>query len=213
MKTWTEDNPKKGLLARKRAAILAAARRQFLSHGYDGTSMEAVAADAGVSIMTLYRHAESKDDLFAAAISIACHTDGEPLPDLSKLQLADLLVNTAIAFQEKLSHPETIALFRAVIAEHERFPALAETAYRAAVGHLADFVETILAGAPEAKDATAARRAKIAAGFVDALFGADTLRVLLGLSGTTAKERKVRAEAATREVLTQLGVMGLQQAG
>ena len=31
MKTWTDDNPKAGLLMRKREAILVAARRQFLA--------------------------------------------------------------------------------------------------------------------------------------------------------------------------------------
>ena len=51
-------------MKRKREAILAAARRQFLAHGYGGTSMEAIADAAGVSIMTLYRHAETKDELF-----------------------------------------------------------------------------------------------------------------------------------------------------
>ena len=77
MRSWPADHPKAKLLGQKRADILAAARRQFLAHGYGGTSMEAITADAGVSIMTLYRHAERKDELFEAVISIACDPEEE----------------------------------------------------------------------------------------------------------------------------------------
>ncbi|WP_316861816.1 TetR/AcrR family transcriptional regulator [uncultured Cohaesibacter sp.] len=53
----------------KREAIYAAAERLFLSHGYEGTTMDAVAEEAGVTKQTVYRYCPSKADLFAGLIS------------------------------------------------------------------------------------------------------------------------------------------------
>ena len=60
------------MMERKRARILSAAREAFLRLGYEGPRMEAIAGAAGVSIVTLYRHTHSKDDLFAALVASAC---------------------------------------------------------------------------------------------------------------------------------------------
>ena len=53
------------LTDRKRAAILEAASAEFRQAGYDATSMDRVAASAGVSKRTVYNHFPSKDVLFA----------------------------------------------------------------------------------------------------------------------------------------------------
>lgn len=63
-------------MACKCAQILDAAREAFLRSGYEGTSMERIAAADG-SIMTLNRHAASKDDLFAAVAASACDPNDE----------------------------------------------------------------------------------------------------------------------------------------
>jgi AcrR family transcriptional regulator len=47
-----------------RAALVAAARRRFGEHGYAATSVEQVAADAGVTIGALYHHFATKTALF-----------------------------------------------------------------------------------------------------------------------------------------------------
>lgn len=52
----------------KRAAILEAAKRLFIAHGYEGASMDQIAADARVSKLTVYSHFGDKDSLFTAAI-------------------------------------------------------------------------------------------------------------------------------------------------
>jgi AcrR family transcriptional regulator len=56
--------------ARTRAAIVDAATTAFQFHGYSGTTMEAVAALAGVSPRTLYRHYGSKSALLVATIAV-----------------------------------------------------------------------------------------------------------------------------------------------
>lgn len=53
------------LTDRKRAAILEAAATEFRQAGYEATSMDRVAASAGVSKRTVYNHFPSKEVLFA----------------------------------------------------------------------------------------------------------------------------------------------------
>ncbi len=190
-------------MKRKREAILAAARRQFLAHGYGGTSMEAIADAAGVSIMTLYRHATTKDELFEAVISIACDPE-EELTDLSAMSLRDILIGSAAAFQEKLLGAETMALLRAVISEQDRFPDLAAVAYRAVIGHLEEMIAGLLAKVAEGKRVSAPERKRLAAAFSDRLFGADVFRILMGLGKRSAADQKQRAEQAAEELLAAL---------
>ncbi|MFJ3207814.1 TetR/AcrR family transcriptional regulator [Streptomyces flaveolus] len=52
---------------RNRAALLEAAQRHFLKHGV-GTSLEAVAKEAGVGPATLYRHFPTREALLAAVL-------------------------------------------------------------------------------------------------------------------------------------------------
>ena len=56
----------------KRAAILEAAKRMFVSHGFEGVSMDQIAAEAGVSKLTVYSHFGDKEALFSEAISAKC---------------------------------------------------------------------------------------------------------------------------------------------
>ena len=56
----------------KRAAILDAAKRMFVENGFDGVSMDQIAAEAGVSKLTVYSHFGDKDSLFAEAVRAHC---------------------------------------------------------------------------------------------------------------------------------------------
>lgn len=56
------------LTDRKRLAILAAAADQFRAHGFEASSMDKIAALAGVSKRTVYNHFPSKDELFAETL-------------------------------------------------------------------------------------------------------------------------------------------------
>lgn len=54
--------------AERREAILEAAARAFARSGYAGTSMEDLAAAAGVTKLILYRHFDSKEELYRAVL-------------------------------------------------------------------------------------------------------------------------------------------------
>lgn len=51
-------------------AILAAARAQFAAHGYDGATIRAIAAAAGVDPALVHHFYGSKESLFAAAMQL-----------------------------------------------------------------------------------------------------------------------------------------------
>ena len=67
-------------------AVIDAAAKVFVSHGFRRAQMQDVAESLGVAKGTLYGYAASKDALFAAAVR---YSDGlEPLPAINKLPLA-----------------------------------------------------------------------------------------------------------------------------
>jgi AcrR family transcriptional regulator len=68
-----------------RAALVAAARRLFAAHGYDGTGTEQIVAEARVTRGALYHHFRDKADLFRAAMAEAA---GEVALQLTDEQLA-----------------------------------------------------------------------------------------------------------------------------
>jgi TetR/AcrR family transcriptional regulator of autoinduction and epiphytic fitness len=57
------------LTDRKRDAIIQAAIVEFRAHGFDITSMDRIAASAGVSKRTVYNHFPSKEELFAEILN------------------------------------------------------------------------------------------------------------------------------------------------
>jgi len=119
---------------RKRRAILNAARVLFLQNGYLGTSMDDVAAAAGVSKQTVYKHFGDKrrmfvelltSDMSGADASVAAL--GQAVRDSNDLE-TDLRA-FARAYLNAVMQPHLIRLRRLVIGEAERFPELAAAWY------------------------------------------------------------------------------------
>ena len=136
--------------ARKRAAILEAATEAFLSHGYLGTSMDEVAAGAGVSKQTVYKHFSDKRNLFAEMVASVVDESRDPVEaGLATIQPSD----DVAADLRRLAHrqldsilePRLLALRRLVIAEAERFPELGSTFYERGFGRSSARVAEALA--------------------------------------------------------------------
>jgi AcrR family transcriptional regulator len=134
VKTWSADNPKAALMARKRAAIVAAALNAFLDAGYAGASVNHIADSAGVSIKTLYRHFETKDELFAAVMHAACgdlageHStdDGGAAPVWYSTPPAEALPAAGAEYLRNALSADQLALYRVVTRDGHQFPELAK---------------------------------------------------------------------------------------
>ena len=126
---------------RKRARRLAsgepireAAGRLFLERGYAGTTMDDVAAGAGVSKQTVYTHFHSKEDLFAALVLGNAGRVEEFIAQIDRALdspggLTAGLRELAERYLAFVIRPEVVSLRRLVIAEAGRFPDLARTYY------------------------------------------------------------------------------------
>ncbi|MDE2407112.1 MAG: TetR/AcrR family transcriptional regulator [Xanthomonadaceae bacterium] len=95
----------------KRAAILDAAKCLFVQHGFNGVSMDQIAAEAGVSKLTVYSHFGDKDRLFAEAVRAHCEQGMptrlfEPAPEVP---LRERLTEIGAAFFAMIMTPEAIA--------------------------------------------------------------------------------------------------------
>lgn len=98
----------------KRAAILDAAKEMFIEQGFNGVSMDGIAARAGVSKLTVYSHFGDKDTLFAEAIHTKCV---EMMPDAlfitdSEGPLRDQLFGIGHAFFTLISSDAALATQR-----------------------------------------------------------------------------------------------------
>ncbi|MBV8882828.1 MAG: TetR/AcrR family transcriptional regulator, partial [Chroococcidiopsidaceae cyanobacterium CP_BM_RX_35] len=100
----------------------------FLRHGYAGTSMDRVAAAAGVSKQTIYTHFQDKNGLFTALIERVTtrQLQLEFGPEPFQGEPSTLLRRIAQGYLNKMDDREFIDLLRVVIAESDRFPELAK---------------------------------------------------------------------------------------
>lgn len=131
----TIQNYRASVRTNKRAAIVDAAFATFASHGFSGAGMAEIARQADVSTATLYKHFESKEELFSEiAIQHIAPFHAETLEQMDELQVPDdpvkALVDLSGAFVALLRDEQTLQLFRLIIAEGERFPELKEVIYR-----------------------------------------------------------------------------------
>ena len=121
--------PSADAAARLGPHIIAVATRLFLADGFEATSIEAVAAAAGISKRTFYHRFRDKPDLFRAVVRglIARWT---PPADEDGLALGGPLEETLRRSGRQILaaalSPEALALYRLLIAEAPRFPELAQ---------------------------------------------------------------------------------------
>jgi TetR/AcrR family transcriptional regulator, mexJK operon transcriptional repressor len=123
-----------GRSARKRQAILQAARALFLQHGYRGTSMDDIAAAASVSKQTVYQHFGDKRGMFVQILTADMGRADTSFAALAAAVPAsrDLPADMrafARAYLAAIMQPDLIRLRRVVIGEAERFPDLATAWY------------------------------------------------------------------------------------
>ncbi len=141
------SEPTLGRSAQKRRAILSTAQSLFLSNGYQGTSVDQIAAGAEVSKQTVYKHFGDKHELLVAIVTETLSNTVTPFLDRISA-LADTtdvdgdLAMLARDYINAVLQEPVVQLRRLVIGEANRVPELAQVYYEQAQGRsLSAFTE------------------------------------------------------------------------
>jgi AcrR family transcriptional regulator len=172
-------------------AILAAATKLFLTKGYDGTSMEAVALVAGISKRTLYLRYGSKEALMKGVVedrvaswAVAASVNNEGLPD----DLRTRLTRHAETLAHALGDSEVRDFDRLTRSTASRFPELARAFHDIGYRYELEFLATEIRNGT-AGDAVPARNPERTA--------QQLLSMIIGWRRTEELVREIdRAEAA-----------------
>jgi TetR/AcrR family transcriptional repressor of mexJK operon len=109
---------------KRREEIAAVAERVFLRGGFTETTMQIIAEEAGASKETLYRHFGNKEELFSEVVRGRSARTGGKEGELS-VALRDIGLNL-LRF---LVSPDSLSLYRAIVAEVPREPELGRIFY------------------------------------------------------------------------------------
>jgi TetR/AcrR family transcriptional repressor of mexJK operon len=144
-----EDDQPEGRSARKRRAIVEAAAGLFLDHGYQGTSMDEIAALAAVSKQTVYKNFSDKEQLFSDIVLGAAARADEFIQALPGVlagtdDLRAGLQALARQYLATVMQPRLLQLRRLIISEAGRFPDLARTYYQRVPERVMDALATQL---------------------------------------------------------------------
>lgn len=131
---------------------MTAAAEAFFAHGFAASSIEQIAAEAGVSKVTVYNHFGDKNALFAAAVECECEKmRGHFSIDaqLATLDIRERLTAIGQAIVAFLSRPEMVQFERRIAAETEREPDIGGAFLRAGPWRMKAAFSALLAFAHE----------------------------------------------------------------
>jgi TetR/AcrR family transcriptional repressor of mexJK operon len=184
----------------KRAAILLAAKDLFLRLGYDGSSMDAIAAEAKVSKLTVYSHFNDKETLFAAAIEAHCINQLPPsIFDLNEnISISDVLYDIAYRFQKMINSQESIELHRLLVTLSVQNPEKTRLFFDAGPQRTLDEMARLLGQANDQAQLSIPNCAMAAEYFLASFTGCTQLRLILAIDD---KEDREASERYVREVV------------
>ncbi|MEI8622335.1 TetR/AcrR family transcriptional regulator [Pseudoalteromonas sp. B129b] len=118
-------------LGAKARTVLQAARKIFLTHGFNGATTDMIQREAGVSKSTVYAHFTNKETLFLAVIKSECEIFTASIHNITFKpgNLTENLRHLGYAYLQIALAESAMALYRVVIAEAPRFPALGHIFY------------------------------------------------------------------------------------
>jgi AcrR family transcriptional regulator len=125
----SESTPLRGRID-KRHAIMTAARIVFLRDGYTGATIDAVAAEAGVSKQTIYNHLQDKEMLFLAVVEDTLrHYSANALTAVAEFpehpaELERELITVGWRITTSFLHEDALAMRRLLHTEVVRHPDL-----------------------------------------------------------------------------------------
>lgn len=188
----------------KGSTIVAAACAMFLEEGYAVTTMEAVAARAGVSKGTLYSRYSTKADLFAAVVedrvrdwSVRAARNHQRVPS----RLKALLEHHVLIALESVADPEIAAFAELLFTERRRFPELARIYFDRAVLFNIDLMVKDIADAAAREKIAVKDPKNVAFMLMEAVAGWTNIRALGNLSLSPQEQSR----AAKRIVSFMMG--------
>lgn len=134
-------------MAEKKQHILQTAQEVFIHNGYERTSMDAIAQEAGVSKMTIYRQFGDKQALFIACMNDQCKEmliAGKYIASSTPNEAKTQLVSYGKLIVDLITRPDILMLYRMLIGEVNRFPLLGQMFYAGGPGQAVNVVEHIL---------------------------------------------------------------------
>lgn len=181
--------------------IIEAARGRFDAHGFERASVDAIAADAGVSKMTIYSHFASKEGLFEAVIRdrtdrVMGGLAGVEALDPTQPQKALLAVGEQ--FLTLAREEEALGQFRSLYGAAGAQPEACRAFYRQGADRLIGDLAAYLRRA-DARGTLHIRHPRQAADLFLAMFlGDGHIRGLLMLDMPDARENKALLREAVR---------------
>jgi len=109
----------------KRQRALDAALRVFAKKGYTAATMDAIAAEAGLTKPTLYQYFQNKDELFSQMLIAARKTMMTAFEHSSNECHITQLWDFSWFYAKTVMHPDFLAIARLVIGDAIRNPELA----------------------------------------------------------------------------------------
>ena len=107
--------------------LILAATRIFVKEGYGLASIDKIATEAGISTRTIYERFKNKGDLMAAVILRLIDHDMSRLSvdsEFERMEPLEALTLFGRTVTERITDPESAALFRILATEAQRFPEL-----------------------------------------------------------------------------------------
>jgi AcrR family transcriptional regulator len=134
-------------MANRKRDILEAGTRVFLDTGYTAASIDMVAAAANISKPTIYKYFSSKEELFSAIIKSLAEGIEQDLERLciKKLPPAEAMTTYGKGILNVLIHPDSVALYRLIIAEGGRSTEIAKQFHSCGCAPVRHILEEYLA--------------------------------------------------------------------
>lgn len=177
----------------KRLAILESAKELFVEQGYAGTSMDAIAKNAGVSKLTLYSHFGHKEDLFQQCVVSKCeeHSPQTLYDPTNNLPLRQRLLSIGAAFIELLFSEEAVKFYRMMAGEARQTGKLGRLFHAAGPQRMLDQFDELLAMAVRNGELQVRDRQRAANHFFSMMRGDHHMRVIMGEPRPPASELRL----------------------
>jgi AcrR family transcriptional regulator len=191
--------------------IVEAARNHFYVHGLERASVDAIAAEAGVSKMTVYSHFGSKEGLFEAVIQDRTGRvmgGSAGVEALDPMQPRKALLTVGEQFLALTREDDTLGKFRSLYGAAHSHPEACRAFYRQGPERLNGELATYLQRANDA-GTLKVKNSRLAANlFLSMFLGESHIRGLLMLDKPDEREDKALLREAVRVFMAGYEVAG-----